>query len=151
MIVNATSKWAAVLTLMLLSAGAVPAQQDEPCRLDVFVSVPPQGYLVERIGGKHLSVHVLVQPGQNPHTLEITPKQMMQLSAARLYFKSGMPLEAQLVKKLSAGHKQLVMVDTNHPVAALLSSTFQVAALSNSRVVPIHLEYHLKVLRVAVQ
>ena len=110
---NSMSKWGALLTLMLLPAGAVPAEQNGPLRMEVFVSVPPQAYLIERIGGEHVNIHVLVQPGQNPHTLEVTPKQMMQLSAARLYFKGGMPFETQLVKKLSASHKQLVMVDTN--------------------------------------
>ena len=110
---NSIPRCAAALTLMLLLAGTVPAKQNGPPRMDVFVSVPPHAYLVERIGGEHVSVHVLVQPGQNPHTLEITPKQMMQLSTARLYFKAGMPFETQFIKKLTASHKQLLLVDTN--------------------------------------
>ena len=85
--------------------------------LEVFVSIPPQAYLVERIGGEHVTVSVLLPGGQEPHTFEPTPKQVMALGGARLYFQVGtLPFERRLAKKLAGGNTGLVAVDTSKGV-----------------------------------
>ena len=56
----------------------------------VFVSIPPQAYFAERIGGDRINVEVLVKPGQDPHMYEPTPKQMARLAEAGLFFRIGM-------------------------------------------------------------
>lgn len=81
-------------------------------KVGVFVSVPPQAYLVERIGGGNVKVDVLVQPGQEPHTFEPTPRQVTALSKAALFFAVGMPYEKNLIAKVHAGHESLNVVDT---------------------------------------
>ena len=85
--------------------------------LHVFVSIPPQKYFVERIGGDHVSVSTLLKPGQSPHTYEPTPKQMVELSAARVYFRIGVPFEKQVVGKIASALEQLVVVDTSEGIA----------------------------------
>ncbi|WP_171909966.1 metal ABC transporter solute-binding protein, Zn/Mn family [Aquisalimonas asiatica] len=55
------------------------------------VSVPPQAYLVETIGGDRVDVSVMIEPGQSPHTFSLSPRRMMALDSARLYFKVGHP------------------------------------------------------------
>jgi len=57
----------------------------------VGVSVPPQAYLVERIGGDRVEVHVLVPPGAAPTTYEPTPQQLVALSRSILYVEVGHP------------------------------------------------------------
>ena len=47
--------------------------------LQIFVSIPPQKWLVEQVGGKLVSTHVLVDRGQEPHNFEPTPKQVAAL------------------------------------------------------------------------
>jgi len=80
--------------------------------LSVFVGIPPQAYLVERVGREHVLVNVLVQPGQDPHTFEPTPKQLLSLARAKLLFKTGMPFEDRLLEKIRGLHRRLVVVDT---------------------------------------
>ena len=58
-----------------------------------FCSIPPQSYLIERVGGDRASVHVLVGPGQSPHTFEPAPKQMAALAKADIYFTIGLPFD----------------------------------------------------------
>ena len=59
------------------AAAAVPSATDgTDGRLPVFAGIPPLAYLVEQIGGEHVKVDVLVQPGQDPHTFEPTPQQI---------------------------------------------------------------------------
>jgi len=102
-------------TLFLNSAGCVAPEsglKEQSDSFIVFVSIPPQAFVVERIGGGLVDVRVLVMPGQEPHTFEPLPKQMTELAGARLYFKVGMPFEERLVEKIAAGFHKLKVVDS---------------------------------------
>jgi len=86
--------------LILLAGLWSKGEQQDSGRLEVFVGNPPQAYIVERVGGSLVNVHVLVELGDNPHTFEPTPKQMMALGRAAVYFKTGMPFEDRLAEKV---------------------------------------------------
>jgi len=71
---------------------------------NVFVSILPQKYFIDRIGGEHVNVSVMVGTGQNPATYEPSPKQMALLSKAELYFRIGVPFEGiwiDVIKELN--------------------------------------------------
>jgi len=85
-------------------------------RISVFVSILPQSYFLERIGGDHVSVEVLVGEGQSPHTYEPTPRQMAKLAEAKSWFLIGVPFERGLVKKIRQFHRSLVIVETQKGV-----------------------------------
>jgi zinc transport system substrate-binding protein len=74
--------------------------------------IPPVAYLTERIGGEHWKVAVLMQPGQDPHTYEPTPKQVQSLGRAELFLKVGMPFEERLIEKIRSVRDNIVVVDT---------------------------------------
>lgn len=80
--------------------------------ISVFVSILPQKYFVERIGGEHVEVHVMVGPGQNPETYDPTPKQMRALSDAQLYFRIGVPFEQIWLDRWLSSNPNLIVVDT---------------------------------------
>lgn len=79
--------------------------------LAVGVGILPQAYLAERIGGGHLSVSVLVGPGQNYHTYEPTPKQLADLAGSSVYFEIGFAFEQRLVEKITAANAKVSIVD----------------------------------------
>lgn len=81
-------------------------------QIPVFVSIPPQADLVQRVGGSLVTVNVLVGPGQNHHTFEPTPKQMAELASARLYFTIGLQFEKRIVEKLRAANPNLKCIDS---------------------------------------
>jgi zinc transport system substrate-binding protein len=58
-----------------------------------MASFYPMQYLAEQIGGSHVNVTNLTQPGQEPHDLEISAKQTAQLQEADavLYLKNLQP------------------------------------------------------------
>jgi zinc transport system substrate-binding protein len=62
-------------------------------KLDVVASFYPMQYLAEEIGGTHVHVTSLTQPGQEPHDLEISARQTAQLQEADavLYLKNLQP------------------------------------------------------------
>ncbi|MYT05692.1 MULTISPECIES: metal ABC transporter substrate-binding protein [Streptomyces] len=62
-------------------------------KFDVVASFYPMAFLAEQIGGDHVHVTSLTEPGQEPHDLEISAKQTAQLqeSDAVLYLKNLQP------------------------------------------------------------
>ncbi len=83
------------LLASLAHAGVTP--------LAVSVSVLPQKYLVERVGGRLVKVYAMVSGGKDPHTFEPTPAQVAQLAQAQLYFATGMSFEQAWLGKLRSG------------------------------------------------
>jgi zinc transport system substrate-binding protein len=109
----ATTLWAAALIL----GGALIAEARRP--LSVFVSIPPQAYFVRRIAGPLADVHVLIGPGQSPHTFEPTPRQLTAMSKCDVYFAIGLPFEGRIIEKLSETDACPPVVDTSRGVKRL--------------------------------
>ncbi|WP_221357255.1 zinc ABC transporter substrate-binding protein [Streptomyces beigongshangae] len=62
-------------------------------KLDVVASFYPMQFLAEQIGGDHVDVSTLTEPGQEPHDLEISAQQTARLqeSDVVLYLKNLQP------------------------------------------------------------
>jgi len=60
-------------------------------RLRVAVSVPPQAYFVERIGGDRVAVEVMIPPGFSHVDYPLTPRQLTALAATEVYVEVGHP------------------------------------------------------------
>ncbi|MFJ9242645.1 metal ABC transporter substrate-binding protein [Streptomyces sp. NPDC101776] len=77
-------------TLSACSTDTAAANTD---RFDVVAAFYPLQYLAEQIGGDHVHVTSLTQPGQEPHDLEISARQTaaLQESDAVLYLKNLQP------------------------------------------------------------
>lgn len=84
---------ATALGLGTLSACSDSAAAGNTEKFDVVASFYPMAYLAEQIGGDHVNVTSLTEPGQEPHDLEISAKQTAQLqeSDAALYLKGLQP------------------------------------------------------------
>jgi len=95
---------------------APPGPGGTQATLAAVVSIPPQAYLVERVGGGLVSVQVLVAPGQSPHTYEATPSQMAALERADVYFSIGVPFEKALLRKIGRSMPGLNVVDTRQGI-----------------------------------
>ncbi|TNF72693.1 MAG: cation ABC transporter substrate-binding protein [Acidobacteria bacterium] len=72
-------------------APAVDLQVATGDKIQVAVSVPPQAFLVDRIGGDRVEVQVMIPPGTSPAVYEPSPRQLVALSRARLFVKVGHP------------------------------------------------------------
>ena len=82
-----------------------------------FVSIFPQASFVERIGGEFVHVEVLVKPGNNPHIFEPTPRQMVALGQADVYFGIGFPFEERILKKVMSTHPNLLFARTDEGIS----------------------------------
>ncbi len=107
------------LALCVLAIGCDGPGDQSGDRPAVFVSVPPQAFLVERVGGDAVDLHVLVGPNDEPHHYEPTQREMVQLSKADVYFRTGVPFEKQLLPRLRSVNPGLTIVDTRKGLALL--------------------------------
>ncbi len=76
-----------------------------------FVSIMPQKWFVERIGGGRVSVEVLVGPGKSPATYEPSPNQTAALSAADVFFTIGVPFERVFLSTVESSLRGLIVSD----------------------------------------
>ncbi|MCU7939484.1 MAG: zinc ABC transporter substrate-binding protein [gamma proteobacterium symbiont of Bathyaustriella thionipta] len=81
-------------------------------KIEVFVSILPQQYLVERIGGEQVNVSVMVKPGQSPATFEPSPKVMSVYSKSDVYFTIGMPFEQVWINRVASLNSNVSIVQT---------------------------------------
>lgn len=91
-----------------------PVTTAEP--LNVTVSILPQQYFVERVGGEHVQVNVMVQPGESPATYEPKPEQLQALSQAVAYFRIGVPFENAWMDRIAAANTDMRIVDTTEGI-----------------------------------
>jgi zinc transport system substrate-binding protein len=92
-------------------------------KIVVAVTILPQAGFVEAVGGDEVDVIVMVPPGADPHTYEVTPDQMTKLAQARMYAKVGSPIEFELtwMDKLIAVNKNMLVVDCSRGIDFITS------------------------------
>ena len=101
----------AVAAALVSCTTAQPAEESE--KLDVTVSILPEAYFVERIGGDLVDVNVMVGPGESPHTYEPQPAQMEDLAASKLYFAIGVEFEDVWLGKFADTNPDMKIVDAS--------------------------------------
>lgn len=87
--------------------------------LQTFVSISPQKWLVDRIGGELVTNTVLVGKGQDPHTFSPTPQTIRKLASASVWFTLDMDFEEQLTNRISKTAPKLRIVNTAKGVERL--------------------------------
>jgi len=100
-----------ILTALVTACGGTPAATAGGT-LQVTVSIVPQVYFVERIGGEYVSATPMVLPGDNPETYEPKPAQLKALSHSAAYFSIGVPFEGAWLERIASANRQIKMVDT---------------------------------------
>lgn len=112
---NLTTAWAFFIVMGLLIIPPTVFGAD-PEKIEVFVSIAPQAYFVQRIAGDRVGVSVLVPPGKSPATYAPGSAQMVKLSRSLLLFTIGVPFEDALIPKIRAMAPGLSIVDTGQGI-----------------------------------
>ena len=88
-------------------------------KLNVYVSIMPQKYFADKVGGDLVNVSVLVPSGTSPENFDPSPKQIMQLGSSDVYFTIDIPFENIFLDKIKTGKKKLVIADCGKNVPKL--------------------------------
>jgi zinc transport system substrate-binding protein len=108
-----------VVPALVLAAGCAGSATASSGKVEVVASAYPFAWLVEQVGGPDVHVTDLVNPGAEPHDIELSPRQvgLVQKSAVVVYLKGFQPA----VDDALAGGKQgfdLGTVVTQQPLGS---------------------------------
>ncbi|MBM9604010.1 zinc ABC transporter substrate-binding protein [Desulfopila inferna] len=117
-----TTIWLSIISCLFVifpaTSGAAETMPDQ-----VFVSILPQKFFVEQIGGDTVDVQVMVQPGANPATYEPKPSQMVMLASSSAYFAIGVPFENVWLDKISGTNPAIKIIHTDEGIDKIAMDT----------------------------
>lgn len=107
-----------ILLFAATTSGCTGTDRQDDGKIVVAVTIPPQQEFVERVGGDHVRVVLLVPPGADPHTYEPTPGVLADVSEADLYAVVGSGIEFELAwqDKIAALNPGMLVVDCSRGV-----------------------------------
>jgi zinc transport system substrate-binding protein len=102
---------AMVASLTACGSSATSGSGTPDASINVWVSIVPQEYFVERVGGDRVSVEVMVEPGFSPATYEPKPSQLEKLADAEIYVRIRVPFEDAWLSRITAANREMSIVD----------------------------------------
>ena len=101
----------ALFLFMMMTGNAAAAG-----KVSVFVSIVPEQYFLEKIGGDRVDVSVMVMPGASPATYEPSPRQMADLTKAKAYFAMDVPFEATWLERIKSANPDMTVVKVDENI-----------------------------------
>ncbi|MCK5110721.1 MAG: zinc ABC transporter substrate-binding protein [Arcobacteraceae bacterium] len=102
-----------LLTLLLLSSFSY-------AKINTMVSVMPQKFFVESIGGDKINVSLMVKPGNSPHSYTPKPSQMKDIAKADIYFSIGVEFENAWLPRFKSQNKEMKIIDISHGITKIV-------------------------------
>jgi zinc transport system substrate-binding protein len=84
--------------------------------VDVGVSIPPEKYIVEAVGGNRVRVVVLMPEGTTPVTFNPSVGDILKFHRVQLFFKIGLPFEGKALPKMREINPKMKIIDMGHYV-----------------------------------
>jgi zinc transport system substrate-binding protein len=109
---------AAFLALCVSACGTLAPTATFPSDsgIGVAVSIVPQQYFVERVGGDRVKVSVMVPPGFSPATYEPKPSQIRELGQAQIYIRIRVPFEEGWMNRIAGANENMLIVDQSEGI-----------------------------------
>ncbi len=109
-----------ILLLILASLAAffiAGCSHKERTRPVVTVSIEPQKWLLERIGGDRVEVRTFLEGDANPESFDPALSVIRDAARSDAFMRMGhLPWENSLIEKVVAGNKELLVVDTSEGI-----------------------------------
>ena len=105
-----------LMLVSVINSFAAGQKEQHQDKVQIVVSILPQVYFVEKIGGDRVIVSIMVPPGASPATYEPKPKQMKELTRASMYVRIRVPFENAWMDKFSAANKDMLIVDSTRGI-----------------------------------
>ena len=117
-----------LIGLVILTAACQPSAQtqtEQPDALVVTVSILPQAYFVERIGGDAVAINTMVGKGEDAHTYEPKPDQMRALNDSEVFFSIGVEYEASWIPRFRDNNPDMLVVNSATGIEKIVASAHQ--------------------------
>jgi len=98
-----------IFAVLILASSNISYASEQ--RIKVVASIAPLADFVKQVGGDKVDVVLLLPPGASPHTYELTPKTMREISKAKIFIKIGAGLEFWADKLITSANTRITIVD----------------------------------------
>ncbi len=100
-----------------VSSNVSSTENQDSEKINVTVSILPQEYFVEKIGGDEVEVEAIIPPGASPATFEPRPTDLAKLEKSEVYFRIGhVPFEKNNIDRIAKSNPEMKIVDTSKNV-----------------------------------
>lgn len=89
------------LTIIIFSIFSCQNLNKNKEKVDIYTSIAPIKFIIDNITGEILNTATLIKPGSDPHTFEISAKELQLLANAKAYFSIDLPYEKTIVDKMT--------------------------------------------------
>lgn len=105
-------KHTGIYTILLSLLALVACGEKQAEGRVVTVTIEPQRFFAEKIGGDNFVINCVVPSGQSPETYDPTPKQMVQIGRSEAYLKIGyIGFEQVWMQKIQENNSELKIFD----------------------------------------
>lgn len=113
--VTEVKKLMATLSLLVAVCVSDATASLADAKIKVITTLLPFKEFVETVGGNGVEVSALIPPGASPHTYELAPSQLREVSQARLYVKTGSGVEFEEVwlEKIVGLNEKMVVCNSS--------------------------------------
>ena len=101
-----------ILILGLVASCSSSEEAADSHGLRILVSIVPQQYFVQRIAGESADISVLIPPGANPASWELSPSDMRRVSNSDIWFSIGVLAENNWYEDFQEINPDLVIIST---------------------------------------
>jgi len=99
---------------LMVSCGSGTEDTDKPV---ISVSILPQQYFIEQLGGDLFTVNVMIPPGASPATYEPTFSQLSELNRSSVYMKTGsLGFELSWMDKIMSANPSMKLVSLSEEI-----------------------------------
>ncbi len=95
------------------SSTSETGSEEQGDRLSITVSILPQQYFVEKIGGDRVDVQVMVPEGAEPEIYEPKPQQLANLSEADAFIATGILFEDIWAERIKTANSEMLVTDSS--------------------------------------
>ncbi len=129
------SALSAALSMSIFAAGCGNGEPDEAASLpgspiSAAVSVLPQSYFLEKVGGDRVEITVVVPPGASPATYEPSPSDIRTMSDVDVWFTVGVAFEEPWLPRFTGSNPDLRVVSTISEIERKPVGRYSVEALT---------------------
>lgn len=102
----------AIITLVITTSDS-----EDEAKVQVLVSIQPQKQFVKEVGGAHVEVKALLEPGESPATSSLTSSDIQQIEQSDVYFRIGyIPFEKSNIEKIKSLNPDMQVVQITDEV-----------------------------------
>ena len=87
-------------------------ENTEVAKIEVSATIFPIYDIARQIAGDQIEVHLLIAPGESPHTFNPTPSTKEEIEHSELIFAIGNELDT-FVTDISSNQEKIIIVDKN--------------------------------------